>query len=462
MTGRDRKRRIAGTLGGTAIFAALCLSAGALAADRTDPSFGTGGVVEVPLPAEAKGELLGIKDLANAPGGLVAAVGDVGPDNHFFAARFNRDGAIDTTFGTGGFTAAFELSRRPSASEIAAQAEAVAVARNGKVIVAGYQEDRVYPSFAPILIRYRRNGSLDQSFGHGGKVTPRPPSIGRDPGAPFKGGDTLHDVAIAPSGRIVVAGARNEISGGRPAGLVIAYRPDGAVDRSFGKAGRVLFPANRDEKYTALRSVEVIGGDRTLVSGYRHNRLFLARLTPDGRLDPRFGGGDGQVGTRIEPDNGCFRCRFPGAMAIDRGGRILVLVERTVHTPLLARFLPDGRLDRSFGRQGIATARAGGLFANPDDLALQGDQRIVVTGFESRTGANGLEFSVFSALRFLPDGRLDRGFGEGGVQALETERGGASYAALTQPNGRVVAGGVAFEDPAGSPAEAKLVLTRYR
>jgi uncharacterized delta-60 repeat protein len=439
------------------VLGALCLATGALAADQTDPSFGQNGVAEVALPAEAHGNAAGILDLAAAPEGrMVAAIGNFAGYWYFSAARFDRDGVLDTSFGTGGFTKAVELSK-PGRTGPQAQAQAIAMQPDGKIVEVGYQESFDGGQYSPVLVRYLANGSLDRSFGGDGLVAPRPPFEGGGAEHGGQGGDILHDVAIQPGGRIVAVGTQNEHLGGRPAGLIIAYTPEGKIDRSFGKEGRVLFPHRRvGINFTALMAVKVLRSAKVLVAGYRNDRLFLARLDRNGELDRSFGAkGNGTVAINAGI-KGC--CPSAASLAVQRDGRILV---QGNYGLILARFKADGTLDRSFGRRGFAGHGVAGSSVEGYDMALQGDGRIVVAGFEARVAPNRHIFTVASTARYLPSGKPDSSFGIDGVQALPLGHGGGAFAALTQPDGQVVIGGGIFGPANEGSSEDKLLLTRF-
>jgi uncharacterized delta-60 repeat protein len=438
--------------------------AAAVAADRTDPGFGSGGVAEAQPPEEAQGRSLGVRDLTAVPGGMVAAVGGLEGFGYFAAARLGAMGDVDTTFGRGGFTQRLRIRHPgPAGDALQTQAEGVDVQRDGKIVVAGYQENSLRGT-APLLARFHPYGSLDRGFGRGGVVAPKPASEGTDARHPLEGGGLLHDVAVQRGGRIVAVGARNEERGARPAAMVIAYRPDGRIDRGFGRRGRLLFPARQRAVSTTLSRVEVLRNRKILVAGYLRGRLVLLRLTPTGKLDRSFGGGDGKVVPKMR--RYFFCCPLPALLAVQRDGRILVgseAVRRSEYPFVLARFHPDGRPDRSFGRGGIATGRppAGrGFYLVPTDVAVQGNRRIVVVGYEERVAADRRVFLVFTAMRYLANGRLDRSFGDGGMQTLSRGGGSSAWAAVTQPNGRVVAGGGA-EEGRGLPSDPALLLTRY-
>jgi uncharacterized delta-60 repeat protein len=421
---------------------ALVGAAAVFAADRTDRSFGEEGVSQVPLRQELP---LVISDLAIAPDGkLLASMTDFKAIGYFGALRLFGNGAVDTSFGDAGFTEALEVPRRV----VEPQAQAIAAQPDGKAMVAGFQGWE--GGFAPLLARYRGDGSLDRSFGHGGLVAPRPR---------VEGGDVFHGVALQPDGRIIAVGARNEVAGGKPAGLVVAYRPDGRLDRSFGRDGRVVFPFRRvGIDYTGLWGVAVSRAGKIVVAGYRNNRLMVARLTQNGQPDPSFSG-DGVATVGIGA-NGCCAVRERAAIALQRDGRIVVLGNGggLAFRVVIARFLPDGRLDRHFGGDGLVSPPIAKRIEIGYDVTVDRAGRIVVVGNGDDPG-NSQGFS-FNALRFRPDGRIDRNFGRSGLQTLPLGRSSYAQAVVTQSSGRVVAGG-GVEVGRGASTSWSLLLTRY-
>jgi uncharacterized delta-60 repeat protein len=128
---------------------------------------------------------------------------------------------------------------------------------------------------------------------------------------------------------------------------------------------------------------------------------FVARLEPDGRLDPGFGGGDG-----IVVDQRLF---YVSKLAIGSDGGILAAASGR-----LARFLPDGTPDLGFGSDGLA--RFDGFPANA--LLVLADGRIAVGG---TTHPKFLATQGFAYL-FAADGRSEESLGRVG--------GGLSFASL--------------------------------
>src|SRR5207249_3534936 len=106
---------------------------------------------------------------------------------------------------------------------------AVAIDGSGRIVVAGESYNGTDYDFA--VVRYTASGSLDTTFGSGGKeTTPIGPSD-----------DFGQAVAIDGSGGIVIAGTA-ATSGGGDAFAMVRYNPNGSVDIGFGNSGRVLTP----------------------------------------------------------------------------------------------------------------------------------------------------------------------------------------------------------------------------
>jgi hypothetical protein len=172
---------------------------------------------------------------------------------------------------------------------------------------------------------------------------------------------------------------------------------------------------------------------------------------------------------------------------VGRGGRIVlcgVTFSKSIQDSqpvVLVRFSASGRLESSFGKsiyaeQAPADRRpplthrkhVEAYHFDPQALAIDGKSRIVVTGGETAPYMRGQKeagYSYFVARRFLPSGRRDKSFGESGV--FPTNPPGSqslARAAVTQPGGRIVAGGwVQIERGGGNGSgNTAMMLTRYR
>ena len=128
-----------------------------------DTNFGNGGIVTTDIPSNNNSELL---SLALQADGKIIAGGRAhndGVTNRFALARYNVNGSLDSTFGVSGIVTTVFYGFDDSISALGLQAD-------GKIVAAG----QAYPGGANTqfaLARYHVDGSLDTSFGVGGKLT---------------------------------------------------------------------------------------------------------------------------------------------------------------------------------------------------------------------------------------------------------------------------------------------------
>jgi len=188
------------------------------------------------------------------------------------------------------------------------------------------------------------------------------------------------------------------------------------------------------------------------------NELFaVARYLPDGRLDRTFSR-DGLVSL----DFG-FGDDEAYGLALQADGKILVAgrgtrnVYRTEEDFAVTRLRRDGRLDPTFSGDGRATVDFGKTLSDGAfAVALQRDGRIVLTG------ASGKRDTAprIAVARLLRMGRVDRTFGAGARRLTRPgPNGGYARAAAVQADGRIIVGGRVFDD-ARFDASA-WVLARY-
>ena len=178
-----------------------------------DSTFGNGGKVTSSL-----GEIDSASSVVVQPDGKIVAGGGGALTIDFALVRYNTDGTPDTTFGTDG-TVTTDLGGSD-------YAPAVALQPDGRIVAAGSA------FFAPAtwifsLARYTSSGSLDPTFGAGGKVT-----------SSFGGThEVANAVAVQPDGKIVAGGAVGSAPTSLDFGLA-RYNADGSLDGSFGVGGK--------------------------------------------------------------------------------------------------------------------------------------------------------------------------------------------------------------------------------
>ena len=105
-------------------------------------------------------------------------------------------------------------------------ANAIAIQPDGKIVVAGYSQSQ--PGYDFSLVRYNPNGSLDTTFDGDGKVLTN-----------FGFSDLAHGLVIQPDAKIVVAGSTSNSQGTSFRAALARYNTDGSLDASFGTDGKV-------------------------------------------------------------------------------------------------------------------------------------------------------------------------------------------------------------------------------
>jgi uncharacterized delta-60 repeat protein len=185
-------------------------------ADGTlDTAFGTNGVQQAQSlqDAEFAGAFSSALPLAGGKTLVVGTTQRSGDGGDFLIKRFNADGTLDTTFGTNG-RVAINIGQNVTSSVpgfapvgSADNAYRAAVQPSGQIVVVGSTNDGNGKQFA--MVRLNADGSLDTTFGTGGKVI-----TGFD-----QGGDVALRVNILPTGQILVMGTSN-VNG--TAGLAVA------------------------------------------------------------------------------------------------------------------------------------------------------------------------------------------------------------------------------------------------
>jgi uncharacterized delta-60 repeat protein len=375
-----------------------------------DPTFGNGGSVFATIPALNPD----VHGLAIQPDGKILMAGTTfGPDStqDFAVARLNPDGSVDTSFGTNGIVAI------PFDNFADEYARAVGIQSDGKIIVAGHVQFGS-PGWDFGVVRLNANGTIDTSFGIGGKVKV---NIG--------GNDFVNDMILQPDGKIVITGTMRPTPNTDVP--VVRLTADGALDTTFNGTGKV-FVAIGEGINDGGNALALQPDGKILVVGYSGSNTLLFRLRSNGTLDI---GDFGAFGIRLIAigANGMDA----NSTAIQADGKI-VIGGSTFGSPfravIFARFAQDGSLDTSFGNGGSVS-----IDVRPSQsdfcrsVLIQSDGKIIGVG---ASGGN------YILVRLNPNGSLDNEFGTGGKVAVNVApaHSGASRAVL-QPDGKVLAVG---------------------
>ena len=311
----------------------------------------------------------------------------------FLVARFNSDGSLDQTFGNQGLAVT-------GFGDGSAAASAVVLQPDGKIILVGVSGAGPYSELNDFaLARYNANGSLDSTFGNGGKLKTHFPGV-------FNTGSTATAVALQSDGRIVVAG-RYKNEGSYREFALARYNANGSLDPSFGSSGMLTTTMGAGD--AAALSIALLPNGRIVLTGYftaghRNHDFALACYSASGTLDQNFGNG-GRVTTDFSGNSD----DIAEVVALQSDGKLILAGQTGLYPSFnvaVARYNSTGQLDPSFGIGGKVSSN----FANRDEgysLALQGDGRVVVAGIADPSG-NTFDFMIARYLAANPQGSRTR------------------------------------------------------
>jgi len=246
-----------------------------------DPSFGSGGKVITSINS------YDFADAVAVDGGKIIVAGATSPDLgvhlYFVVARYNSNGSLDTSFGSGGITTTDFGQGYNSAGGLAVMGD--------RIVAAGYEGTRGHLDFA--VARYTNDGSLDNTFGAGGKVI-----------TDF-GNDAAGHAVDVHAGHIVVIGTYfNGLDHDFAAAL---YARNGSLVSTFGSGGKATLNVGQDDfAYSGG-----FGPDGTVIAAgdtgtsAPADSFAVARWTSTGAPDPEFGSG-GHTVTSIGTLSGAF------------------------------------------------------------------------------------------------------------------------------------------------------------
>ncbi|HEX5900289.1 MAG TPA: hypothetical protein VFY32_12875 [Solirubrobacteraceae bacterium] len=225
--------------------------------------------------------------------GKILLGGFSGPEGgNIQVARLKANGALDTTFATGGI-ATVDFGGDDFGEAMVRQAD-------GRIVVTGRST-----AAGAVVARLRATGALDPDFGVGGRVT-------------LPGGGSARAVLMQPDGKIVVAGNASLSA----MMIVTRLMPNGSPDPTFDGDGTATidFGSTSDIAAGVVRQPD----GKIVVAGYTQasEDVAVARLNPNGSPDTTFG-----VAGKATVDFGV--ATFGNAVARAPNGRIVVAGQKT-------------------------------------------------------------------------------------------------------------------------------------
>ena len=245
-----------------------------------DPAWGGTGVVVTDFGGTS---VAAARAVAIQSDGRIVVAGRAGSANvpRVALARYLSNGTLDSTFGTNGL-----LTMAFASNSSGAAAAGIAIQADGRIVVAGGEGGDW------VIARLLANGALDTTFGN--------PTFAGIVRKNLGGNETARAVAIAPDGRIVVAGSRtfldlavfswDYLAGGLPQFVADFIADNGAGHASFGGQSTVQVAAmvvQPDGKVVLVGDLRQPTGQIPTPSFA--NNIAVARYNVDGTMDATFG-----------------------------------------------------------------------------------------------------------------------------------------------------------------------------
>lgn len=279
-------------------------------------------------------------------------------------------------------------------SSIAEEAKGVALQSDGKIVIAGFAQ------FAAtgkdfLVARYLLDGNLDLTFANNGVWT-MDLQLGSD--------DVAHSLIIDADGRIVVAGSSDD--GINKNGAIIRLLSNGTLDTSFGNSGLVItdfVTGGQDEikviKQHLLTGKLIVGGQSATTSNLAVP--IIARYSSEGVLDTTFNVSGILSATTTAGD--LQRNMMVEDLEVAANGKISAAgwrkyISTSISSEFWAcRILSNGTMDNTFSTDGaLAYSEVGGSCYGYS-LIVNANQGMIVSGTRSYLGSNDFRILVISS-----------------------------------------------------------------
>ena len=336
--------------------------------------------------------------------------------NDFALVRLLPNGQYDETAGPQG-QVRLDLGFQNDSCLVASKYQSGQILMGGCVTLSGQSR------YVNLLIRIDSDGNLDMSFGNNGQV--------------IVDLDATHEMItkILPQsdGKIIIAG--NACYGpsfdfsDSTSVFVGRLFPDGQTDSTFGVNGFIYSRYNQNCKVSLLGDILTDNNNRIVFTGASYdwhtgsfqgvdacdNNIEVCRYLPDGQDDISFG------------DNGKVEIPFSegraNALNIDESGKILIAgivthqLESDPYYTFIARLLPNGVPDSTFGIDGLVNKYIAGGFSASEPLGILRLNNRIILGYIDEPSGDHL---IFGLIGFTNEGILDTTFGAFGVLSLNT------------------------------------------
>ena len=357
--------------------------------------------------------------------------------------RYDLYGFVDTTFGKSG------LVKTQFKSNTYNQGYSIALQNDGKIVVGGQTASANGTSYFG-LVRYNKDGTLDEGFGLNGLVTTL---ISTD-----DTNDFINTIKIDTNGNIIVGGGSNiilSVTDNNHSYFTIArYTKNGILDNTFGdidtnstmaspnnKLGYVTPVFTSYDEFSYITSITLDSSNNIFCSGTIQkpdsNFYFaLVKYTSGGVLDTTFGDPNGATKTgSAELNNVTYEI---SSIILDSNNNIICggIDNNNNNDFILLRYTSNGVLDTTFGTNGkVTTDINSGSADNLNSIAIDKNNKIICVGKSNNSNA---------IARYTSTGVLDTTFGTNGIVTTSFSNNSIdqAYSVIIQPeDNKIVIGG---------------------
>jgi uncharacterized delta-60 repeat protein len=318
--------------------------------------------------------------VAVQPDGKIVASGySIDAFSEHFAAtvRYNVDGTIDQSFGSGGKVLSQYLNTDSYAQDMILQ-------QDGKIVLCGVTKDSLGKNIM-LAIRYNSNGSIDSSFDNDGMVVVDFTGYGAD----------CSSIALQPDGKLVLAGTNNNVIGNSKM-VLVRLNTNGSLDNTFDTDGKQNSIANACQAY----STKLQSDGKIIVAGniYVNNAgtdFIVLRYNTDGSVDSSFG-----IDGVVIKDVGLYQ-DFCLSVSVESSGNIILagasrMSQQADANFTLLRLNSLGILDTSFNSNGIVITPIASAETIINDIAVQPDGKIVAAGYKALNNDSEIMMARYS------------------------------------------------------------------
>jgi uncharacterized delta-60 repeat protein len=273
-----------------------------------DTSFGSGGYViqDIPTSDDDNGYSLALQ-----PDGKILLGGScmIGVADQFCIARFNSDGSLDTSFGSGNGYVTQDISSSPATNDYG---NSLVLQPDGKILLGG--SCMIGGAYQFCIARFNSNGSLDiANFGSGNGYVIQDISLSTS--------EFGYSLALQPDGKILLGGYC--FVGSSAQFCIARFNSDGSLDTtSFGSGnGYVIQDIGPNDDYgysLALQPDAKILMIGNCINSSNYVEFCIARFNSNGQLDTSFASPQGYMMFSITGDD------YSNAIAVQPDGRILI------------------------------------------------------------------------------------------------------------------------------------------